>query len=353
MATITTTATAVEQTTPALLTPFTSPSHAKKHILMNRAAAGRKSADAFPRKTASSAMPAGRTVADILTPASTPTLADSKGNRAAGAWRSGDHAKLLIVGLVLTFLGCVVAHEVGGANFFAESYQEEGFCVSNKGAHPAVQSHAISFYADSVTAAGMGLLVLNGRKRGMSEPSLTPILKNAYSLFGHGCGHLYLAFQTSSTTGTSQVFEGLTPTEQLFAFIAFSFVWYGFMRDKSRSVLATIAFAQFHNILQIFFLPSRFFFTHVLMAVLLNSAFRGLSRPANDAKNKYYDMEAWLVDVPILLASFGEALSCDSFLINWGGHVWFDMVVPVMFAAYYAILVLSNDAETFGGKKTR
>ena len=53
---------------------------------------------------------------------------------------------------------------------------------------------------------------------------------------------------------------------------------YGFMRDKSRSVPVTLTFALFHNVLQVFILPSRFFFTHVLMAVLLNSAFRGLSR---------------------------------------------------------------------------
>jgi len=211
-----------------------------------------------------------------------------------------------------------------------------------------VQSHAISFYADAVTAGFMLGLVYFGRRRlGMSEPSLRPIEKNSLSLFGHGLGHLYLAFQTSKATGASQVFEDLTASGQAFAFFAFMFVWYGFMRDKSRSVPVTLAFALFHNVLQVFILPSRFFFTHVLMAVLLNSAFRGLSRPASDKKNKYYDMEAILVDVPILLATFGEALSCDSFLKAYGGHVWFDMVVPVMFTVYYAILVFTNDDETF------
>ena len=59
-------------------------------------------------------------------------------------------------------------------------------------------------------------------------------------------------------------------------------------------------------------------------------------------------MEAILVDIPILLASFGEALSCDSFLKQYGGHVWFDMVVPVMFTVYYAILIFTKDDETFG-----
>lgn len=269
-------------------------------------------------------------------------------------WRSGDYAKLVVSALVLTFLGCICAHELGYASFFSASYRAQGFCVSNPGSHPAVQGHAISFYADAITAAGMLGLVHYGRRHlGMSEPSLRPIDKNALSLFGHGCGHLWLAFQTSTSTGGShtRAFEELTPAGQAFAFAAFMFVWYGFMRDTTRSVPVTLAFALFHNVLQVFILPSRFFFTHVLMAVLLNSAFRGLSRPASDKKNKFYDMEAILVDIPILLASFGEALTCDSFLKAYGGHVWFDMVVPVMFTVYYAILVLTNDEDTFGTRK--
>ena len=85
-------------------------------------------------------------------------------------------------------------------------------------------------------------------------------------------------------------------------------------------------------------MPTRLFFVHVLLAVLLSSALRGLAR-APEEKDRYYDMEAILVDVPILLATFGEAITCDSFLINYGGHVWFDMVVPFGFIAYYMILL--------------
>lgn len=114
------------------------------------------------------------------------------------------------------------------------------------------------------------------------------------------------------------------------------------MRDKRRSFKVTCLFAMAHNSLQVFFLPTRFFFTHVLMAVLLNSAIRWLSRAPKD-KTKYYALESWLVDVPIVLASFFEALTCDAFLIHVGGHIWFDMVVPVMFSVYFCILVYTGD----------
>jgi len=128
------------------------------------------------------------------------------------------------------------------------------------------------------------------------------------------------------------------------AFLALLPVWWTFMRDKSRSTRTTLAFALFHNTLQIFVLPTRFFFTHVLMAVLLGSALRWLRKPAT-MKNKYYAMESWLVDVPILLASFGEAMACDSVLMHYGGHVWFDIVVPVGFTAYLGILLLIGDSD--------
>lgn len=44
------------------------------------------------------------------------------------------------------------------------------------------------------------------------------------------------------------------------------------------------------------------------------------------------------MDVPILLMTFSEAMTCDSFLIHYGGHVWFDMAVPFGFIVYYLVL---------------
>merc|ERR1712046_360179 len=88
------------------------------------------------------------------------------------------------------------------------------------------------------------------------------------------------------------------------------------------------------------------------MAVLLNSALRGLTRPAVE-KDRYYDMEAALVDVPILLMTFGEALPCDVFLARYGGHVWFDMVVPVMFTVYYVLLLLYPEVSKVATRPPR
>ena len=258
---------------------------------------------------------------------------------------SVDTAKLVIITLCLVFLVMIALHEASYLAVFSASYLADGFCVANKHLHPALQGHAIAFYGDALMALCMASMVKLGREQfELSEAALTPIAKNMISLFGHGCGHLFLAVNASTMTGSSMVFENLTMSQQLLALIGLFPVWYGFMRDKRRSIKVTCRFAMAHNSLQVFFLPTRFFFTHVLMAVLLNSAVRWLSRDPRE-KTKYYAMESWLVDVPIVLASFFEAFTCDAFLIRYGGHLWFDMVVPIMFGVYFAILVYTGDGK--------
>jgi len=172
--------------------------------------------------------------------------------------------------------------------------------------------------------------------------SLRPIKKNTVSLFGHGIGHLFLALNSHSGTGASSAFEDLTFGQRVVAFFPLLAVWYGFMRDKARPFHVAMAYAFMHNTAQVFFLSSRLFFIHVLMAVLLSGALRGLAREEND-KTRFYDMEAILLDVPILLMTFSEAITCDSFLKHYGGHVWFDMAVPFGFIAYYLILLQNPD----------
>jgi len=186
-------------------------------------------------------------------------------------------------------------------------------------------------------------------RSGMSVESMKPVKKNSISLFGHSLGHAYLALQTNDDTGGARIFEDLTFSGRIFTFLVLQVVWYGFMRQSSskRSAWLAFALALFHNSLQVFVLPTRLFFTHVLLAVLASSSYRGLNRDYSE-KTIYYALEAWLVDVNILVMTFVEAFTCESFLIHFGGHVWFDMVVPFGFTAYFFILFHQHSKKKYG-----
>lgn len=249
----------------------------------------------------------------------------------------GDISKSVVLVLTIIFFLMLLAHELGHLDVFAKSYQEEGFCVTGLGGdtNPALQGHAVSFYACITMSAAMFALVMQGR---LSDEALRPIKKNALSLSGHSLGHAFLASRAGSAgSGSSLAFEELSPSERVAAFLALSLVWWGFKRDPKHPLSAVIL-ALGHNFLQVFVLPTRYFFVHVLLAVLGTSAIRGLSREEHE-KDRYYALEATLVDVPILVMTFTEALCCDTWFKQVGGHVWFDMVVPFGFFVYYAILI--------------
>jgi len=276
----------------------------------------------------------------------------SSPHRKIDAPTAGDIGKLIVIALSLSFLTCIVMEHHGLTAFFSDSYKREGFCISNTHMHPMYQSHAISFCFNTMLSLVMCSLVHLGRWRfAMSETALKPINKNALTLLAHGLGHCFLALCTVNLAkerggepeySAAAAFETLSRTQQAAAVVVLFFVWFAFMRDSRRKLSTTILWAFLHNSLQVFVIPTRFFFTHVLMAVPLHSGVRAIFFRARSQKDIYYAMEAWLVDVPILLMSFGEAIACEDFLVHYGGHVWFDMVVPIGFIVYYMILVIGG-----------
>mmetsp|Transcript_32510 Transcript_32510/g.108481 ORF Transcript_32510/g.108481 Transcript_32510/m.108481 type:complete len:204 (+) Transcript_32510:377-988(+) len=193
----------------------------------------------------------------------------------------GDIAKCLIICLCVSFLAAITLHETGHLRIFSSSYLDDGFCVSNRDGHALLQGHALSFYADAATALMMFALVHLGRhKAELSEAALTPVAKNAISLFGHGLGHAFLAARSLAAGGSSALaFESLSPCGRVIAFVMLFPVWLGFVRDKKRSLAVSCSLAAAHDALQaVWVLPTRFFFTHVLLAVLGGSAVRWLSK---------------------------------------------------------------------------
>lgn len=120
--------------------------------------------------------------------------------------------------------------------------------------------------------------------------------RNAVSLCGHGFGHALLGLYDwfsppgQPSGGGGGMFEQLRRGPVwLFAlvFVGFWGVWYGFMRGNGGNECGRAAVTSLlHNTAQMCLLPSSFFFTHVLMAVVVGAALRGLKQPEAE-KNRY------------------------------------------------------------------
>lgn len=263
--------------------------------------------------------------------------------------RLGDIANVGILIMLSVFGALMVTENIGLTSVFSPSYQADGFCV----AHPTLSIHGICFAANAFLAAVMWYLAGPRAPFVLSHKAASPIKENSVSLFGHGVGHLFLALIETHGVQGDQAFEVFRSGDgevnnmvsgfgRCIAYFVLLGVWFGFKKDDQfRSPTVALMLAFIHNTLQFFILPSKFFFVHVLMAVLGDCAISGLWFRTD--KDVYYDLEAWLVDIPILLMTFTEALGCDAFLLPMGGHFWFDMVVPFGFFTYYSILVFIGE----------
>ena len=60
----------------------------------------------------------------------------------------------------------------------------------------------------------------------------------------------------------------------------------------------------------------------------------GLSNLANANKGVYWTIQSFIL-VPLGMMTWVEAMACDSFLIYFGGHLWYDLSIPIAVIAYF------------------
>ena len=52
-------------------------------------------------------------------------------------------------------------------------------------------------------------------------------------------------------------------------------------------------------------------------------------------KNRYYNATALLINMPSGIVGWIEAVTCDYFLVHYGGHFWYDTAIPLSFVVFY------------------
>ena len=91
-----------------------------------------------------------------------------------------------------------------------------------------------------------------------------------------------------------------------------------------------------------FLVPANLGLAFVSTAVVL---FGGIGAMIQKETNKYYEAASVLIGFPISVMAWVEGLTCDSFLVHYGGHVWYDVTIPLSMIAYLVHVKISESSS--------
>ena len=260
--------------------------------------------------------------------------------------RLGDYANLFVLLNTGLFLAMTLADYAGAIQWTTRSFRRDGFCVANEDT-PLLNSHALAFYVDTVAAVVLAFLSRRyGSVRGVKDSALE---LGACGVFAHGLGHLGLWAGSLPTDGEAMIVE-LTGMELLRGTaIKLPLLW-GFFFALLRtgpyiSGRHAAVHAVLHALVLALLVPPKLAFTYVQTALLWVAAAYDMRRPTS-TKDRYYDLNAIMITLPIGLVSWAEALGCDEFFgqstitfKSVGGHVWYDGTIPLSMFAYCAVVL--------------
>ena len=83
---------------------------------------------------------------------------------------------------------------------------------------------------------------------------------------------------------------------------------------------------------QYFFVPGTLAFAFVGTTLLTMACAISLVR---QDKHKFYNAESLIMVTPTALMAWVEGLTCDVFLMQIGGHLWYDLIIPISITAYF------------------
>jgi len=248
----------------------------------------------------------------------------------------GNVINSLILLSIVVYLCCIVAHVTGVLEliWFGKHWATDGFCVSFK--ETVYDTHLLCFYGDAIAAVILAVLA-----HGKSDRSEFNVVKNNVgATFMHGAAHAMLWY--AKPKGNASLVQSIgehTQVAVLFVLVwgfYFAFLHFKDWQKRSISAIATGSQCAFHAAVTVSALPPQYLFTYANTVLF----FSGVgSEMFCKSKDRFYDMHALLCALPPAIVAWLEPLTCDNFLVNWGGHLWFDLSIPFGVMMYYCIVI--------------
>eukprot|EP00040_Diaphanoeca_grandis_P025761 m.143203 g.143203 ORF g.143203 m.143203 type:complete len:271 (+) comp30301_c0_seq1:68-880(+) len=263
----------------------------------------------------------------------------------------GDVVNIGVLMPIVVYLGCVVAHASGAIDLaalaFGKNWERDGFCISFQGT--LFDSHLLCFYTDTVFAAVLYYLVFvraDGKYKDQRE--LLPVRTGVTSTFMHGVAHANLWY--FQPKGDGPVLSGVEEEYRhaLAIVLLFGF-FFTFTNPHWPSKPFVLVQCVFDTYVSLYVIPLLYVFTFVNTIIFLNIILSRVILEEN--KDRFYNASSMLGFLPMIV-TWCEPLFCDAFLIDWGGHLWFDVSIPTSMVIYYGIATQWIADEPRGSKKS-
>ena len=241
----------------------------------------------------------------------------------------------------IVYIILVILHASGLSNLtlFGLNWASDGFCLSYKGT--LYTSHLLCFYLDSAFTI---LLYLASRSiTADSNPNVLIVKDYIGFTFMHGVGHLFIWIFGQDLDLNQDYWTVLEFHIAIFFLLLAYFFYFAvlvFINPFWLSVIQSII----HSVVTIVICPIKYHFAYVTAVITMNSLISALLFFKH--KDYYYDLSVIVIGVPVTLITWLEPILCDSFLVNWGGHVWFDISLPASMLIF--LFIVSYNAPLVG-----
>lgn len=267
----------------------------------------------------------------------------------------GDFVNSFILFNSVSFLGAIVLQANNIINIFDESYTSDGFCVSNKKMPILLQTHSLCFYFDTLFSCALYYLINNvtvNKDPDKNKEILLPVKNQIPGLFLHGLGHLAMPYLIDTSQNFNGTLKGIDNNFGKFVTICItSGFWYFMMKSINSS--GNLPHWKIHSavnaILALYIVPTLFNFTHTQTSIIVTLTTSNLLKKNKDV---YYDLASTIIGLPTAIMPWIEGMYCDNFAVWYGGHLIYDITLPISCIIYHRVCYYKALQENIESKRT-
>jgi len=249
--------------------------------------------------------------------------------------------------LSVLHVASIVTDSLGLTDIFNQTYQTEGFCKETMPT-TSLTAFELCFWVDTLGSIFIFFLAFPNRNlKGMKF-----ILMGLPGTILHGLAHLQLHYYEDSSLAKDLTMSQQNVSYELLlgSMAGMTLFWMALtypVLQHHMQLFTIFLISVLYSVVMVFAMPQKFGFTYIQSVIISTWCLSELIAPNDQIHGVVVSA---CIMVPSVIVSWCEGLFCDGFLINYGGHAWYDSSLVVGLIAYCSFILLT---ETQNPKEKR